>query len=360
MKAVILVGGKGTRLRPLTCNTPKPILPVLNRPLLEHVVEYLARHGVKEIVLAVSYLPEMVREVMGDGSRFGVRLLYVTEREPLGTSGAVKNAQEFLNEPFFVFNGDILTRIDLTDMMRRHRQVKPKVTISLVPVDNPTIYGVVETDERGMVTRFVEKPTWDKVTSNRINAGIYVVDPEVLAMIPPNAHSMFETFVFPKLLEMKEPVLSYPSRAYWMDVGTPEKYLRGNHDLLREKGNQIFKEGECVIDPQAVLHPPVLMGAGCRIGKAEITGPVVLGAGCEIADGARIQDCVLRENAYIGEGSFLKDCAISCDCRIEEGCHLEDCVLGDGVVIERGVKELGARIPPNSTVSATPRKPAKR
>ena len=203
MKAVILVGGKGTRLRPLTCGTPKPIVPVLNRPLLEHTLRNLAQQDVKEIVLTLSYMPEVIQNAIGDGSSLGIRLYYVFEQEALGTSGAVKNAEKYLDEPFFVFNGDVLTKIDLADMMKRHREIKPKATMALIPVDNPTLYGVVETDKQNMVTRFVEKPGWDKVTTNLINAGVYILEPEILRTVPPDAPSMFESYVFPVLLAAK-------------------------------------------------------------------------------------------------------------------------------------------------------------
>ena len=171
MKAVILIGGEGTRLQPLTCNIPKAMVPILNRPFMEHLLCYLEKHGVMDVILAMGYLPDPIQNCLGDGAQFGVKLTYLVEEAPLGTAGAVKNAEQYLDGPFIVFNGDILTEIDLTAMVERHQEIKPKVSIALTPVDNPTIYGVVETDARGMVKRFVEKPSWDGVTTNMINAG---------------------------------------------------------------------------------------------------------------------------------------------------------------------------------------------
>ncbi|MBI4330656.1 MAG: NDP-sugar synthase [Chloroflexi bacterium] len=352
MKAVILVGGKGTRMRPLTCSIPKVVVPVLNRPLLEHTLRSLGRQGIGDIVLAVGYLPEVVQERIGDGSQLGIRITYVIEQEPLGTSGAVKNAQKYLDEPFFVFNGDMLTGIDLTAMMEAHRKVKPKVTMALIPVDNPTIYGVVETNKPGMITRFVEKPTWDQVTTNMINAGIYIVEPEVLRLIPAGVFSMFEHNVFPKLLEMGEPLLAYPSDAYWIDVGAPDKYLKANLDLLRQRPREIQREGVSEIHPEARIEPPVLIGDGCFISaRAHIVGPVVLGQGCRVLEDAGLEGSVLWDGVDVWNNTVMKGCVIASQTVVEEDCRLEECVTGHHVVIGREVEEFGARIPPHSYVA---------
>ena len=260
MKAIILIGGEGTRLRPMTCNTPKAVVPILNRPFLEHLLLYLEKHGVTDVILAMGYLPDPVQKCLGDGSQLGVRITYVVEESPLGTAGAVKNAESFIDGAFIVLNGDIITEIDLTDMIKRHQEIEPKASIALTPVDNPTVYGVVETDASGMVQRFVEKPGWDKVTTNMINAGIYILEPEVLAHVPASTHSMFERHLFPLLLEMGEPILSYPSDAYWIDIGTPEQYLKANHDLLLAWGDRaVHITGQSEIHPQAQIEGPVLI-----------------------------------------------------------------------------------------------------
>ena len=336
MKAVILVGGEGTRLRPLTCNTPKAIVPILNRPFLEHLLGYLKEHGVTDAILAMGYLPDPIQRCLGDGTQLGVQLIYLVEESPLGTAGAVKNAESYLDGPFLVFNGDIITELDLTAMMKRHKEVKPKVSIALTPVDNPTIYGVVETDTRGLVQRFVEKPTWDKVTTNMINAGIYILEPEVLAHIPPSTPSMFENYLFPRLLEMGEPILGYPSDAYWIDIGTPEKYLKANHDLLlQQAGRGVQVQGKSQLHPTAQIEGPVLLAEECIIAEnAKLKGPVVLGPHCEIGKGAVVQGAVLWHHSRVGEKAILRNCVICSHSYVGQGSHVPDnCVLGDSVTV---------------------------
>ncbi len=351
MQAVILVGGEGTRLRPLTCNTPKAIVPILNRPFLEHLLRYLEKHGVRDVILAMGYLPDPIQSCLGDGAQLGVHMTYLVEESPLGTAGAVKNAESFLDGPFIVFNGDILTDIDLTAMLRRHQEIEPKASIALTPVDNPTIYGVVETDARGMVKNFVEKPGWDKVTTNMINAGIYILEPEVLAHIPASSPTMFENYLFPLLLEMGEPIFGYPSDAYWIDIGTPEKYLKVHHDLLRTwGGGDIRTEGESQIHSAARIEGPVLLGERCDIAaNVRIKGPTVLGPRCRIARGAVIEGTVLWEGAQVGEEAVLRNCVVGFRGCIEESCLLEDCVLGDDVTVSREHRLApGARVWPDS------------
>ena len=361
MKAVILVGGEGTRLRPLTSNITKAMVPVLNRPFLEHLLGYLKSHGIEDIILAMSYLPRPIQSYFGDGAEMELILSYFTEAEPLGTAGAVKNAQKLLDEPFFVFNGDILTEIDLTDMMNQHRHTKAKISIALTPVEDPTIYGVVETDAGGMVRRFIEKPKREEVASNMINAGIYIVEPEVLELIPPDKPTMFEHHVFPPLLEKGEPMAGYPSESYWIDIGTPEKYRRLNHDLLLGKAPSLFKAIRGVqigersrIDPLATIKAPVLIGEGCVIGGgARITGPAVLGPECRIEAGAVIEGAVLWNKVRVGQKAVLRNCIAASNCQIGEGSQVpENCVLGDGVVVGKGNKLTeGSRIDPGKKIA---------
>ena len=355
MKAVILVGGEGTRLRPLTCNTPKAMAPILNRPFLEHLLRYLEKNGVKDIILAMSYLPTPIQSYFGNGNQLGVQLTYIVETAPLGTAGAVKNVESCLDGTFVVFNGDILTEIDLATMIRRHREIKPKVSIALTPVDNPTIYGVVETDARGSVKGFVEKPGWDKVTSNMINAGIYILEPDVLRHVPGSTFTMFENYLFPLLLDIGEPILSYPSDAYWIDIGTPEKYLKANQDLLLSKGTgNIQSEGESNIHPGARIEGPVLIGKRCVIAQgAHLKGPTVLGAGCEIGEGSIIEGSVLWHNVKVNRGTVLKNCIACSHCHVGEDSHVRDnCVLGDNVTVAAGLEMVqGTRIEPDTHVT---------
>jgi len=335
MKAVLLIGGEGTRLRPLTCNVTKAMVPILNRPFLEHAILYFKKHGVEEIILAMGYLPDAIEAYFGDGKQFGVHLTYSVEESPLGTAGAVKNAEAYLDQPFLVFNGDVLTEVDLTEMIKRHREAEPKVSIALTPVENPTIYGVVETDVEGMVKRFVEKPSWDKVTTNMINAGIYILEPEVLELIPASTYFMFEHNVFPPLLEKGDPMLSYPSDAYWIDIGTPEKYLTAHHDLLSAWGDAIRTDGESQIDPTAQIEGPVLIGESCIIGKeAQVKGPAVLGPGCKIAEGAVIEGAVIWHNSKVDKGAVLRNCIVCAHCHVRQDSQvLDNCVIGDKVTV---------------------------
>jgi mannose-1-phosphate guanylyltransferase len=366
MKAVILVGGEGTRLRPLTCNTTKAMVPILNMPFLEYLLRYLKEHGIGDIILAMSYLPDRIQGYLGDGAKLGVHLTYLIEEEPLGTAGAVKNAEAFLNEPFFVFNGDVLTAIDLTAMMRRHRKARPKVSIALTPVEDPTIYGVVETDAKGMVKRFVEKPSWEEVTTNMINAGIYILEPEVLGYIPPSTPSSFERHTFPQLLEMDKPILSYPSNPYWIDIGTPEKYLKVQHDLLLGKApslahywgnfNKDTQIGRnCTIHPSAEIEAAVLIGEGCIIAKgAKVKGPVVLGPRCQVAEEALVEGAILWHDSKVGKKAVLRNCVVASHSQVQEGSQVYDnCVLGDNVVIGKNNKLApGIKIWPDKRIAA--------
>ena len=355
MKAVILAGGEATRLRPLTCNTAKIMVPILNRPLLEHLINYLKKHSVVDIIIALGKQVEQIQSYFGDGDRFGVEMAYSVEDFPLGTAGAVKNAERFLNEPFVVFNGDISTDINLTAMMDLHRQKKAIASIALTPVEDPTIYGVVETDAGNKVKRFVEKPSRDEVTTNMINAGIYILEPSILNCITPSIFSMFERDVFPLLLEKGKAIYSYPSESYWIDIGTPEKYLRLNHDLLqRYIGNIKVKfEGGSTVHPSAQIEGPAIIGEGCFIGKnSMIMGSVALGSGCQIEEGATLERVVLWQNCKVGKRAKLRNCVLASNCRIgEESEVLDGCVLGDKVKIGRGNKlSQGIRIWPDKSI----------
>jgi len=365
MKAVILAGGEAIRLRPLTCNTAKIMIPVLNQPLLEHLVNYLKKHNIVDIVLTLGKLPDQVQSYLGDGSKFGVRVTYSVEDSPMGTAGAVKNAERFLDEPFVVFNGDIFTDIDLTAMMNLHREKKASASIALTPVEDPTIYGVVETDAENRVKHFIEKPRREEVTTNMINAGIYILEPSILSYIAPNVFSMFERDVFPLLLESGEAIYGYPCEAYWIDMGTPEKYLRLNHDLLQRYphpalsidgeglGKDIKFEDEGTVHSLAQIAGPAIIGEGCFIDKnSVIRGPVVLGARCQIEEGAMVEGVVLWQNCKVGKGAKLRNCVIASNCYIgEESEVLDGCVLGDNVGIGEGNKlSQGIRIWPDKSI----------
>ena len=337
-KVVILAGGEGTRLRPLTYATPKSMVPVLNRPFLEHTLACLKSCEVNDVILALGYLPESVRSYFGDGSGSGVRLTYVVEDNPLGTGGAVKNVEQHLDSTFLVLNGDIFTDIDIADMLAFHRSKGAKVTIALTWVDDPCPFGVVETDSEGMVERFVEKPSPDRVTTHWINAGIYIIEPEVLEHVPPNTHYMFERGLFPHLLELGEPVCGYSSSGYWLDMGTPQKYLGLNCDLLLAKaksaliggltGDEVRCDQDVVIHPSAEVVGPVVIGDRCRIDSgACIKGPVVIGPDCHIGENTVIERAVLWRGVDTGAGVTVKHCILGTDTKIKDNDQVANCVI---------------------------------
>lgn len=322
LKAVILVGGPGTRLQPLTFTVPKSLVPVLNRPVMEHMLAYLRQFGVEDVILTLNYLPDAIRDRFGDGREFGVRLTYCLEKEPLGTAGAVKNAASHLDGPFIVLNGDIFTEMDLADMYASHVANKAKATIALTWVDDPGAFGVVETDEKNQVRRFVEKPPPGTATTNWINAGIYFLEPPVLGYIPPNQHYMFERGLFPRLLEAGEPVFGYPYRGYWLDMGTLAQYFSLNMDfLLSRVSDPLVKDRRrdaVSLGPNVAVHPsaeitaPAVIDRDCRIGQnACLKGPVTVGRGCFIENGARLENALLWDGVRIGANARLNRCIVS-------------------------------------------------
>jgi mannose-1-phosphate guanylyltransferase len=362
MKAVILVGGKATRLLPLTINTPKAMVPVMNTPFLEHVLRHLSRHGIKEVILAQGHLAQPIEGYLGDGRQIGVRLYYSVEDAPLGTAGAIKNAEKYLDDSFIVLNGDIFTDLDITAMIDLHRERKAKVTIALTPVDDPTLYGLVETSTASRVTRFVEKPSPGEITTNMINAGIYILEPEILAQIPAQTSVSIERETFPRLLARDEPVYAYSSAAYWLDIGTPEKYLQVHRDLLggksklyspsSNKGVIIGEKSE--VHRTAQIQGPVMVGANCSIGPCvELTGPVVIGPGGTILEDSIIEQSVIWRNVGMGPKATVKSSILADNCHLEANSAVEGAVLGDDVVVEKGGRvEPGGRIWPGTRVMA--------
>jgi mannose-1-phosphate guanylyltransferase len=355
MKGVVLVGGEATRLRPLTCNTPKIMVPVLNRPFLEHFVLYLKAHNIVDIVLAIGKSAGQVRYYYGDGCQLGVRIVYSVEDSPLGTAGAVKNAERYLDGPFFVFNGDVFTDIDLTAMVQLHRKNKAMASLALTPVDDPTMYGVVETDGKGRVKRFLEKPGRHEATTDMINAGIYILEPDILNHIAGNTFSMFERDVFPPLVGKGEGIYAYPFHDYWIDMGTPDKYLKLQHDLLarRAADQGVEFEGESSVQTSARIKGPALIGHGCSISEnSAIRGPVVLGARCHVGEGAIVEGAVLWEDCRVGRGARLTNCLVASRCQIGEGSEIPGgCVLGDDVRVGEGSRlSKGVRIWPGKAI----------
>jgi len=346
IKAVLLVGGPGTRLRPLTDNCPKPILPVVNRPFLEHTLARLKQFGIRDVILTMSYLPEAIREYFGDGERCGMRLTYCHEKEPLGTAGAVKNAAAYLDRPFIVLNGDdVFLEMDFDEVFAFHRNKKAKATIFLTWVDNPSAFGVVETDVNQRVKRFIEKPPLAEVTTNWINAGGYILEPEVLEHIPVGQHYMFERGLFPKLLEVGSPVYGYIYKGYWLDMGTPQKYFSLNMDLISSKTKSplFIKHGfdnrDNDIHPTVKINGPALIDRGCKIGPGVcIKGPVIIGKDCVIRDGAYLEKAILWDNVSIGQNSQLNECIVASNTVIEDNSKIKDNVITPSSMVPLSTK----------------------
>src|SRR6478735_8068871 len=257
MKAILLAGGKGTRLRPLTVHTPKPIVPIFNRPFLYYQIDLLRQvPEIDEVILSLNYQPRRIEEIFGDGDGLGIKLRYVVEPMPLGTGGAIRYAGDSLTESVVVFNGDVLSQVDLGAVLRLHRERKAKATIVLTPVDNPRAYGLVETDEHQNIKRFLEKPGEDEITCNTINAGIYVLEPETFDRIPKDTAWSIERSYFPSLIERNETFVAYVYRGYWIDIGTPEKYVQVHRDIM---------DGRYVAPPFGAGVGPVSMAADVRV-----------------------------------------------------------------------------------------------
>ncbi len=350
MKAIIIAGGFGTRLRPLTYNTPKSIVPVANRPLLLHQVELLAKYGIKEIILNLHYLSQSIKTVIEDIKKTGVKIEYSIEETPLGTAGAVKAAEEFFSEgPMLVFNGDILTDMNLSELIKFHEKKKARATLTLVRVEDPTTYGLVITDLEGRVERFIEKPSWEAVTTNTINAGIYVIDPKIFRDVAPGVEYSFERELFPKLLEAHEPIYGHELKAYWIDIGNPTKYKKVHHAILDEEvrvkilgrrmPKDVWIDDRVEIEESTKILGPVLIGKGCRIGKdSRINHHTVIGDRVEIGDNSIIEDSIIWEGVRVGDEAHLENCIIGFNCVIGDNADLSNVVLADWSVLKKGSK----------------------
>jgi mannose-1-phosphate guanylyltransferase len=320
------------------------MIPVLNRPFLEHTIAYLKKYQVEDIILTVSYLPQAIQDYFGDGRNLGVRLTYTVEDSPLGTAGAIKNAERYLDGTFVVLNGDVFTDLNVADMLAFHQAKGAKATIALTRVDNPCAFGMVETGGDGRVQRFIEKPSPDRVTTHWINAGVYILEPEVLGHVPADSFYMFEKGLFPLLLELGKPVHGYPFSGYWIDMGTPAKCLQLNCDLLGLAAKSALIEnlsgvsyGEDVaIHPSVEIVGPVIIGSRCTISQgARITGPAAIGSDCYIGENARIERTVIWSGGRVGAGATLRQCIVGHDATIAGNARVIECtVVGDQEVMK--------------------------
>ena len=335
MKAVVLVGGEGTRLRPLTETIPKPLIPLVDRPFLYHVLDHVARHGVDEVRLSSSYLEETFSPALA-GRAGRLTVTWIPEPMPLGTGGAVANAALGLDETFLVLNGDILTDLDLTAMVARHRETRATATIALTPVQDARPFGLVAMDDDGAVREFREKP--EQEVPGLINAGTYVLEPAALAQVPGGRAVSIERETFPALIGSEAPVQGFVSTAYWIDVGTPQKYLRASFDAL---------EGR--IGGLAYVAPHVEGTARVSL-QAHLGRWVVVGPGAMVEDDAEVEDSVLLEGASVGEGAKVRESIIGPLARVGQGAVVEGAVLAEGAVIPPGSSSVGARIGPGRTL----------
>lgn len=341
MKAVIMAGGKGTRLRPLTVNTPKPMVPLLNRPCMEYTIDLLKRHGITEIAVTLQFLPEVIKNYFGDGSQFGVSITYFEEATPLGTAGSVKNCASFLDEHFIVISGDTLTDINLTEAIRFHREKQALATIVLTHVETPLEYGVVVADEQGRIVRFLEKPSWSEVFSDTVNTGIYVFEPDVLSYIRDETETDFSKELFPLFLDEREPLYGFTTSGYWSDIGSLEVYRQTQFDMLdgsvqieirgEEIAPRIFLEPGVRIDSSVRLEGPTYIGEKTHLQTGVSVGAYsILGSNVTISSGSKLSQAVIWENVFIARKVEVNGTTLGRNVTVGESALLsEGAVIGD-------------------------------
>ncbi|MET0113071.1 MAG: mannose-1-phosphate guanyltransferase [Limnospira maxima] len=366
MRAVLMAGGSGTRLRPLTCDLPKPMVPILNRPIAEHIINLLRRHHFQEVIATLHYLPDIMREYFHNGSDFGVQITYsVEEDQPLGTAGCVKNIAELLDSTFLVISGDSITDFDLSAAVKFHTSQQSKATLILTRVPNPLDFGVVITDENQRIKRFLEKPSTSEIFSDTVNTGIYVLEPEVLEYLPPNQECDFSNDLFPLLLEKGVPMYGFIAEGYWCDVGHLEAYRESQYDALRGKVKLDFPYeqrspgvwvGEnTYIDDYARIEAPVIIGNNCRIAaRAHIEAGTILGDNVTIGSDANLKRPIVWNGAIIGEDVHLRACVIARGARVDRRAHvLEGSVVGSlSTVGEESLISPNVRVWPSKKIES--------
>jgi mannose-1-phosphate guanylyltransferase len=361
MQAVILVGGQGTRLRPLTSTMPKPVVRLVDRPFIAYMLEWLRGHGVEDVIMSCGFLAGGVRSVLGDGTQMGLRLRFVEEPDPRGTAGALKLAEPLLDERFLVLNGDILTDIDLGAQIAQHEASGARATLALVPVADPSAYGLVILREDRSVREFMEKPSSpsgddaDSVEGNLISAGAYVLEREILELVPADRNVSIETEVWPRLVD--DGLYGFPSEGYWLDIGTPARYLQGTFDIMEGNVDTAVRarlgEDWLAIEEPALARgrvvPPAVLERGVRIAEgAQVGSLAVLAEDVTVGAGSRIERAVVLAGTQIGAGCELRDCILAGGCSVgDETSITGGAVLGEGVKVGAGnVIACGARIFP--------------
>ncbi|MBC7474590.1 MAG: NTP transferase domain-containing protein, partial [Candidatus Sericytochromatia bacterium] len=357
MKAVLMAGGSGTRLRPLTCSLPKPMVPIVNKPIIGHIVDLLKTYGIKDIIVTLHYLPTVIENYLKNGSDQGVNIAYsIEEGAPLGTAGCVKNISDKLTETFMVISGDALTDFNLDDAIKFHKEKGSKATLILTRVPDPLDFGVVITDNEGRIERFLEKPTSSEIFSDTINTGIYILEPEVLDYLPANAEKDFSKDLFPLLLKNGDPIYGYVAEGYWCDVGSLETYRSANYDVLNgkvkikmpyeQKTPGIWTGESVVIEPSAKLEAPIVIGNNCYIGKnSKISANTIIGDSVIISEEASLKRPILWNGIYIDKRVELSGCIIAKNTTVKLESHIlegavigEDCNVGQKVTIKTGVR----------------------
>ena len=348
MKAVVMAGGEGSRLRPLTIRRPKPMVPIAGKPVMEHILNLLKRHGITEVVVTVQYLASNIEDYFGNGSQFGMRITYSREDVPLGTAGSVKNAEEQLTEPFLVISGDALTDYNLTDIINYHQEKKALATLTLAHVPNPLEYGVIITNEEGHITQFLEKPSWGEVFSDTINTGIYVLDPQIFAYFEKNKQYDFSQELFPLMLRKGDPIYGYIASGYWCDVGNLPEYMRANADVLQGRadveipakniGGNIWCEDGVQIEEDAQLYGPIYLAHDCKIKSgAIIHGPSTIGHYTILDERSQVDRSIVWNNSYIGERAELRGAIVGSSTNIKsKAVMFEGSVIGDNSIIQEG------------------------
>src|SRR5436309_2831245 len=363
MKAVVMAGGEGTRLRPLTSNQPKPMVPIVGKPCMEHILELLRTHGFEDVIVTVAFLPQAIRSYFGNGDSLGLSIEYSVEESPLGTAGSVRLASGKLDEPFLVISGDALCDVDLSALMRIHREREAAVTIGLKSVDNPLEFGIVVTDEDGRIERFLEKPSWGQVFSDTINTGIYVLEPEVLRHIPDDRPHDFSKELFPLLLEMGRPLYGHIFDGYWQDIGNLDQFRQANFDALDERvrlniggirirGNIWLGDG-VDLDDLEQIEGPAYLGNYCRVAPDASVGPYsVLSTSVTVRERARTSRSIIDASTYIGRSTVVEGAIVgrACDLRSHVRVH-DGAAIGDEVSIgSESVIMPGVRIYPYKEV----------
>ncbi|HEX9057430.1 MAG TPA: mannose-1-phosphate guanyltransferase [Ktedonobacterales bacterium] len=363
MKAVVMAGGEGSRLRPLTIQRPKPMVPIVGRPVMEHILQLLKSHGITNVVVTVQYLASAIEDYFGDGTAFGMHIEYSREEVPLGTAGSVKNAEHLLNEPFLVISGDALTDFNLTEIIKSHNAHKAMATLTLAHVANPLEYGVIITDEAGHIRQFLEKPSWGEVFSDTINTGIYMLDPAVLDYFEKGKVFDFSQDLFPMMLEKGDPIYGHIAEGYWCDVGNLAEYMKANADVLqghvktripgKDMGASIWAEEGAEIAPDAQIFGPVYLGRDSKVRSgAVVHGPSVIGSYTIVDEGAQIDRSVIWNNSYVGERVELRGALVGAAVSIKSKAMMfEGAVVGDhSVVHESAIIQPGVKIWPNKEI----------